>query len=265
MHFSDDGFGKNPQLQFVEECIPVQCFFLFNRSMHGAMSSDRSGESTVRSAGHALSPPPPGFHLEHDVLPESAWEEIREWLCLDLADENLGIDLSTRRNSAGQIIPWEASPQDQCRPVAQFGSAVYDYDADVVVAPCSQANADIPPILKRLLLNNSGGNEETNALIASQKWSQCIINAYGANSTSHIPWHFDDPAFGPVVLVYTFGEARPLLMRKGDADDNMYMYSAQPKHLSRYVLSGESREHWQHSVPAGKDWRVSITFRTLCG
>ena len=223
--------------------------------------SDRCYESAT-SAGHALSPPPPGFYLEHDVVPESAWKEIREWLCLDLADENLGIDVSkTRRNSAGQIIPWEASPQDQCRPVAQFGSAVYDYGADVVVAPCSQTNAHIPAILKRLLLSNGGGNEATNALIASQEWSQCIINAYGANSTSHIPWHFDDPAFGPIVLVYTFGQARPLLMRKGDTDDNVY--SAQPKHLSRYVLSGESRDHWQHSVPAGNDWRVSITFRTL--
>ena len=169
------------------------------------MSSDRCGESTVRSAGNAASsPPPPGFHLEHGVLPESAWEEICEWLCLDLADgENLGIDVSKRRSRDGVgniVIPWEASPQDQCRPVAQFGRAKYNYDKDVVVAS-PQANADIPPILKRVLLNNSGGNEETNALIASQKWSQCIINAYGANSTSHIPWYFDDAAFGPIVLV----------------------------------------------------------------
>lgn len=227
--------------------------------------SDRCGESTVEG-NTASSPPPPGFYLEHGVLPEIAWKEICEWLCLDLADENLGIDVSkTRsRDGAGHIIPWEASPQDQCRPVAQFGSAVYDYGEDVVVL-CAQPNVDIPPILKRLLLSNSGGNETTNALVASQEWSQCIINAYGSNSTSHIPWHFDDPAFGPVVLVYTFGEARPLLMRKGDTNDDNGMYSAQPKHLSRYILSGESRDHWQHSVPAGKDWRVSITFRTLRG
>lgn len=240
------------------------CIYLVDRSMHGAMSSDRY-ESTT-STGSAPSPPPPGFHLEHGVLPESAWGEICEWLCLDLADgENLGIDVSKTRSRDGTgniVIPWEASPQDQCRPVAQFGGAKYNYDTDIVVAS-TQANADIPPILKRLLLNNSGGNEETNAMIASQEWSQCIINVYGANSTSHIPWHFDDPAFGSIVLVYTFGQARPLLMRKGDTDDNVY--SAQPKHLSRYVLSGESRDHWQHSVPAGNDWRVSITFRTLCG
>lgn len=229
------------------------------------MSSDRY-ESTTSAANTASSIPPPGFYIEHGVLPESAWKEICEWLCLDLADENLGIDVSKTKSriGAGRNIPWEASPQDQCRPVAQFGSAVYDYGEDVVVLG-PQTNADIPPILKRLLLNNSAGNKDTNVLIASQEWSQCIINAYGANSTSHIPWHFDDPAFGPIVLVYTFGQARPLRMRKGDTDDTCNVYSAQPKHLSRYILSGESRDHWQHSVPAGKDWRVSITFRTLRG
>ena len=82
------------------------------------------------------SPPPPGFHLEHGVLPEVAWEQIREWLRLDLDDENLGINISsdiggtcTGGSDAKQHgIPWEASPQDQCRPVAQFGLAKYDYD-----------------------------------------------------------------------------------------------------------------------------------------
>lgn len=213
------------------------------------------------------SPPPPGFHLEHGVLSEDAWEQIREWLRLDLEDENLGINMSSDiggtctggGSDANQDgIPWEASPQDQCRPVAQFGRAKYDYDQDVVVAS-TQANGAIPPILKRLLLSNLKGNEATNSMIASQDWSQCIINAYGANSTSHIPWHVDDRRFGPIVLVYTFGEARPLLMR------NNATYAALPGHLSRYVLSGESREHWEHSVPAGKGWRVSITFRTLRG
>ena len=219
------------------------------------MMSDARCEPATSADNSPSSPPPPGFHLEHDVLPEKAWEEIRGWLCLDLDDENLGIDTS----KTNTCIPWEASPQDQCRPVAQFGRAKYNYEEDVVVA--SAATNGIPPILKRLLLNISGGNDATNALIASQEWSQCIINAYGANSSSRIPWHFDDPAFGSIILVYTFGEARPLLMRKGDTDDSIY--SAQPKHLSRYILSGESRDHWQHSVPAGKGWRVSITFRTL--
>ena len=220
--------------------------------------SDARCEPATSADNSSSSPPPPGFHLEHDVLPEKAWEEIRGWLCLDLDDENLGID-TPKTNTC---IPWEASPQDQCRPVAQFGRAKYNYEEDVVVAS-AETNNGIPPILKRLLLNISGGNDATNALIASQEWSQCIINAYGANSSSHIPWHFDDAAFGPIILVYTFGEARPLLMRKGDTDDTGSIYSAQPKHLSRYVLSGESRDHWQHSVPSGKGWRVSITFRTM--
>ena len=224
-----------------------------------------TGEGTSTSASaHVLSLPPPGFHLQHNALSEDAWEEIREWLGLNLDDDNLGIayNPSKIKRDDGCVINWEASPGDQCRPVAQFGIAKYDYIADVVVS-CNQKNADIPPILKRLLLNNRNGNDGTHAAaLASQEWSQCIINAYGANSSSHIPWHVDDPKFGPVILVYTFGEARPLRMRKDDGD-NQEFYSAHPKHLSRYILSGESREDWQHSVPAGESWRVSITFRTL--
>ena len=32
---------------------------------------------------------------------------------------------------------------------------------------------------------------------------------------------------------------------------------------SAYVLSGKARWSWQHSIPAAKDLRYSVTFRTL--
>jgi DNA oxidative demethylase len=32
---------------------------------------------------------------------------------------------------------------------------------------------------------------------------------------------------------------------------------------SGYVLGGAARSSWQHSIPATKDLRYSITFRTL--
>ena len=113
---------------------------------------------------------------------------------------------------------------------------------------------------------------------------------------SHIPWHVDDPRFGPVILVFTFGETRPLNMRlvkhttttttttrnrydsevvvDDDDDDsdnsddrssrNHYSYfTAHPPHLSCYQLSGMARTKWEHSIPTGTGWRVSITFRTV--
>jgi DNA oxidative demethylase len=34
---------------------------------------------------------------------------------------------------------------------------------------------------------------------------------------------------------------------------------------SAYVLAGESRSSWQHSIPPTKEPRYSVTFRTLRG
>lgn len=107
---------------------------------------------------------------------------------------------------------------------------------------------------------------------------------------SNIPWHVDDLQFGPEILVFTFGETRPLHMRlknEDNSDDNdngndessnetkhsnghdcrsndgFSYFTAHPSHRSCYVLSGPARHKWQHSVPSGSGWRVSITFRTL--
>ena len=95
-----------------------------------------------------------------------------------------------------------------------------------------------------------------------------------------IPWHKDDAAFGNTVLVFSFGEPRALRLRRlafgavaaqapGDRD-------AEPEHLSQivhswevisahgsaYVLQGEARNDYQHSVQAGKGRRWSVTFRS---
>eukprot|EP00581_Thalassiosira_minuscula_P015693 CAMPEP_0183734258 /NCGR_PEP_ID=MMETSP0737-20130205/43328_1 /TAXON_ID=385413 /ORGANISM="Thalassiosira miniscula, Strain CCMP1093" /LENGTH=298 /DNA_ID=CAMNT_0025967709 /DNA_START=20 /DNA_END=916 /DNA_ORIENTATION=- len=52
-----------------------------------------------------------------------------------------------------------------------------------------------------------------------------------------------------------------------DDDDVQYCkkFECHPKHLSKYVLSGEARYDWEHSVPIGKGERVSITFRSWAG
>lgn len=120
-----------------------------------------------------------------------------------------------------------------------------------------------------------------------QDYTQCIINMYDAEN--EIPWHLDHTYFGNKVLVYTFGEERPLLLRKPipqkiegnkttakieyspirlhkpDEDYMFHTICAYPRHLSKYILEGSARNEWEHSVPCGKDTRVSITFRTWRG
>lgn len=72
-------------------------------------------------------------------------------------------------------------------------------------------------------------------------------------------------------MVYTFGEDRPSYLRrqmnnmqtqtkennqirmKSDDDKLSYIYSKRPipRHCSRYIISGQARYSWEHSVPSG--------------
>jgi alkylated DNA repair dioxygenase AlkB len=49
--------------------------------------------------------------------------------------------------------------------------------------------------------------------------------------------------------------------RGSGPDREVYEIALEPR--SGYVLAGESRTRWQHSIPAVKELRWSVTFRTL--
>lgn len=174
--------------------------------------------------------PPEGFELTPNAVSEETWMKLKEWLDTD------------KLNGKHCPIPFEIGAQN--RRVAQFGFR-YDYINDVV-----DTTTPTPPIPSELydLLN------------VPRNYSQCIINTYDPDIL--IPFHKDDLQFGPTILVFTFGEARPLLLR--DIEDNNRQYIAIPTHCSKYTLSKEARFQWEHMIPAGKAYRVSFTFRTHC-
>jgi alkylated DNA repair protein (DNA oxidative demethylase) len=77
-----------------------------------------------------------------------------------------------------------------------------------------------------------------------------------------IGWHRDAPMFGPVVVgISLLGTARFRFRRKTDGGLEVAESSLEPR--SAYVLSGAARALWQHSIPAMKQHRYSVTFRTL--
>ena len=79
---------------------------------------------------------------------------------------------------------------------------------------------------------------------------------------SGIGWYRDAPAFGTVVGLSLRGPARMRFQRGKGEDRRVWDVLLEP--LSGYMLDGESRTSWEHSVPTTKDLRYSITFRTLC-
>ena len=76
-----------------------------------------------------------------------------------------------------------------------------------------------------------------------------------------IGWHRDRPQFEEVVGV-SFGTPATMRFRRRTQDG----FRRANVHLepgSAYLLSGESRWDWEHSIVPGKALRFSITFRSL--
>jgi alkylated DNA repair dioxygenase AlkB len=76
-----------------------------------------------------------------------------------------------------------------------------------------------------------------------------------------IGWHRDRPEFGDVVGVSLLAPCSFRLRRRRPDGFDRYAFTAEPR--SAYVLRGEARTAWEHSIPEMDALRYSVTFRTL--
>ena len=173
--------------------------------------------------------------------------------------------------------------------MAQFGfrcnyeKSVVEYSDNVpeILLPLRQLLLEsCAERLKRIQTSNNLNREHWDPT----QFTRCIINVY-EKAQDIIPWHWDHVDFGPTVLVFTFGEDRPLHLRtlpssslqnqtnsyprsqchhtEGQYSESDYQYyTAYPRHGSCYIRTGPVRYQWEHFVPKGSGYRVSITFRT---
>jgi alkylated DNA repair dioxygenase AlkB len=74
-------------------------------------------------------------------------------------------------------------------------------------------------------------------------------------------WHRDAPDYERVAGVSLGGWARMRLRRYPPGKDKPLALELAPR--SAYQMQGVARWQWQHSIPATKELRYSITFRTL--
>jgi DNA oxidative demethylase len=88
---------------------------------------------------------------------------------------------------------------------------------------------------------------------------EILVQRYPPGST--MGWHRDAPAFDVVVGLSLGGDARFRFQRGKGERREVWECVLEPR--SGYVLAGEARRSWQHSIPAAKELRYSITFRTL--
>jgi DNA oxidative demethylase len=97
------------------------------------------------------------------------------------------------------------------------------------------------------------------ASVEPEELAEILLQRYPPGST--IGWHRDAPAFGTVVGVSLGGQSRLRFQRGKGEDRRVWEVLLEPR--SGYVLAGEARTSWQHSIPPTKELRYSITFRTL--
>ena len=78
-----------------------------------------------------------------------------------------------------------------------------------------------------------------------------------------IGWHRDRPVFGEVVGISLLAPAPLRFRRRAGAGWERFTLTSQPR--SAYLLSGEARHQWEHSIPQLETLRYSVTLRTLRG
>jgi alkylated DNA repair dioxygenase AlkB len=95
-----------------------------------------------------------------------------------------------------------------------------------------------------------------------ERLEETLVTRYPAGAG--IGWHRDAPMFGSKVVGVSLRSACRMRFQRGTGDARrIWELELEPR--SGYVLGGASRSAWQHSIPATKDLRYSITFRTLRG
>jgi DNA oxidative demethylase len=97
---------------------------------------------------------------------------------------------------------------------------------------------------------------------APEELAQVLVQRYPAGAG--IGWHRDAETFGPRIGgVSLLGAARMRFRRTVDGVRETAAVELPAR--SAYVLAGEARSSWAHSVPPTKELRYSLTFRMLRG
>ena len=134
------------------------------------------------------------------------------------------------------------------RRTAHFGW-LYGYESWRI-----EPGPPIPPFLLPL-------RERAAALAAvdAERFVEVLVTEYTPGAG--IGWHRDAPMFGEVVGVSLLGACRLRFRRGKDGTAETRAVELAPR--SAYVLDGEARTLWQHSIPPARTLRYSVTFRTL--
>jgi alkylated DNA repair dioxygenase AlkB len=173
---------------------------------------------------------PAGFRYQENVI--TASEEVTLVAALQKLD----------------LKPFEFHGHVANRRVISFGLR-YDYSRRTV-----EAASEFPSFLYELQLKAAEF-----AGRSVNEFRQAGVNEYGPGAG--IGWHKDKTQFGIVVGVSLLAPATMRFRRSQDRGWARVSQTVAPRSI--YLLSGEARKEWEHSIPPVDELRYSITFRTL--
>jgi alkylated DNA repair dioxygenase AlkB len=150
----------------------------------------------------------------------------------------------------GQLAlrPFEFHGYRGDRRVVNFGLK-YDFSRRSV-----QRAEDMPSFLDDLL-----NRAASFAGCEKDAFRQVGVNEYRAGAG--IGWHKDKPEFGIIVGVSLLAPSTMRFRRRHNKEWIRISHTLKPRSI--YILSGEARKDWEHSIPPLDALRYSITFRTL--
>lgn len=175
-------------------------------------------------------PPIPGLRTTPDLI------DLREEAQLIAA-----IDATT-------LAPFRFQGWTGKRLTASFGWS-YDFDTGGFAASTA-----IPDFLLPVRARVAGF-----AGLTPEAFEQVLLIRYDPGAT--IGWHRDRPVFEHVVGLSLGAPADLRLRRRRPGGFDRLMVPLAPR--AAYLLAGEVRYDWEHSITALPETRWSITFRTL--
>ncbi|MGZ3295647.1 MAG: alpha-ketoglutarate-dependent dioxygenase AlkB, partial [Xanthobacteraceae bacterium] len=146
------------------------------------------------------------------------------------------------------LEPFQFGAFEGKRRVASFGWR-YDYGQQKLVK-AKDLPAWIAPVIARV---------EAWQGLAVTAIRQMLFTEYDVGA--EIGWHRDKPHFDQVFGLSLLSACKFRFRRKTEGGWERYTLQAEPRSL--YLMSGESRHVWEHSIPPVEMVRYSVTFRTM--
>jgi alkylated DNA repair dioxygenase AlkB len=133
------------------------------------------------------------------------------------------------------------------RRIVEYG---FEYDYSSRKAAAAQPIPEFLEPLKQRAAEWAG--------IESHEIVEAVITEYPPGAP--IGWHRDVPQFGTIIGI-SLGSNCRMRLKPYKREGRIVAKILEPR--SVYLIRGVARWNYQHSIPAVKDLRYSITFRTL--